>query len=357
MRASIAVSLGTFLAAVLLMSAALAAVAPGADAPSVLVQTTALRLGSLPRTVTTYGSVQADPSARNTVMAPLAASVGAIYVRVGQEVAPGAALLQLVPNPQTSALYAQAVSAQQAAGESLERTQALLAQQLATHQQVADARKALSDARAALTALRAQGAAGPTTLRAPYRSIVTAVSASLHGIVMEGTPLLDLARPNALVLQVGVVPDQAAAIAPGDKADITPVGGSRTVTGKVVLRGSVVDTGNGLVPIQISLPAGALLPGQTAETAITTELVHGYVVPHEAILVDDSGNPYVVQAVQMAAKIVHVRVLDAAGDQDVIDGPLDKTAPLILSGNYQLQDGMRVRLSYPADRPADPAGH
>lgn len=356
MRSSLLLSGGTLLAAVLLMHAAVAD-----EAPSVLVQTMPLRQGSLPRTVTTYGSVQADPSARDTVMAPLEASVSAIYVRAGQEVPRGAALVQLVPNPQSSAAYAQAVSALQLASTSATRTQAMLAEQLATRQQVADADKALSDARAALTALRAQGAAGPTTLRAPYHAIVTAVSASQRAIVMEGAPLLDLARPNALVLMAGVVPDQAAAIAHDDQATVTPVGGSRTYAGKVLLRGAVVDTGNGLVPIQVSLPSGALLPGQTAEATITTGSVHGYVVPHQAILVDDNGDPYVVQAEQMAAKLVHVQVLGAAADQDVIDGPLDPAAPLILAGNYQLQDGMKVRLAQPADTSADKsatqAGH
>jgi hypothetical protein len=46
----------------------------------------------------------------------------------------------------------------------------------------------------------------------------------------------------------------------------------------------------------------------------------------------------------MIAKIVHVHVVYAGGDQDVIDGPLDRAAPLILAGSYQLQDGMKVRL-------------
>ncbi|HEY7928512.1 MAG TPA: efflux RND transporter periplasmic adaptor subunit [Steroidobacteraceae bacterium] len=344
MRAFLILLLGLLLASMLPMSATFADDTASAAAASVLVQTTMLRQGSLPRTITGYGSVQADPSARNTVMAPLAANVGAIYVRVGQQVPQGAPLLQLVPNPQTSALYAQAVSAQLAAAESLKRTQALLAEQLATHQQVADAHKALADALAALAALRAQGASGPTTLRAPYHAIVTAVSVSVHAIVMEGAPLVDLARPNGLVLLVGIVPDQAATVMRGDEADITPLGGSRSYAGKVTLRGSVVDMTNGLVPIQISVPPGALLPGQSAATSITTGSVQGYVVPHGAILVDDNGDPYVVQAVQMIAKIVHVHVVYAGGDQDVIDGPLDRAAPLILAGSYQLQDGMKVRL-------------
>lgn len=79
---------------------------------------------------------------------------------------------------------------------------------------------------------------------------MTAVSTSPRAIVVEGAPLLDLTRPNALVLQIGVVPGQASAIARSDKADITPVGASRSYTGRVVFRGSVVDTSNGLVPMQ-----------------------------------------------------------------------------------------------------------
>ena len=44
-----------------------------------------------------------------------------------------------------------------------------------------------------------------------------------------------------------------------------------------------------------------------------------------------------------------VKVLLSAGESDVIDGQLT-TAPLILAGAYQLQDGMKVRLSNAAEQ-------
>jgi hypothetical protein len=37
--------------------------------------------------------------------------------------------------------------------------------------------------------------------------------------------------------------------------------------------------------------------------------------------------------------------LVAHGDQDVISGELDARAPLVLNGNHQLDDGMKVRLA------------
>ena len=39
------------------------------------------------------------------------------------------------------------------------------------------------------------------------------------------------------------------------------------------------------------------------------------------------------------------RLADIQVDPDVISGALDARAPLVLSGNYQLDDGMKVRLA------------
>lgn len=315
---------------------------------TVFVQQTALRKGALPQTVSAFGTVQADASARNTLMAPVAARVGAVYVHLGQEVAKGAPLLQLVPTPPTMSTYAQAVSTLKVASDSLTRTQRLLDEHLATRQQLADAQKAESDARAALAALRTQGAEGPTALRAPSHAIITALSVSTNALVTEGTALLELAPPRNLVLQVGVAPASASSIRTGNAAQVTPVGGTQSYAGRVTLRAAIVDPTSGLVPVQISLPPGAFFPGQTAEAAITIGSVEGYVVPHAAILVDDNGDTYVMQTEKMVAKTVHVQVLGAHAEENVIQGPLDASAPVVIVGNRQLQDGMKVRLTQAA---------
>jgi len=333
--------------------ALLMAAAKDADTPSVLVQTVRVRQGSAPRIVQAFGTVQVDSSARDTVVSPLSAIVGAIYVRSGEQVAAGTALLLLTPSPQMGASYSQAVSALRVATDTLQRTRQLLDQHLATRQQLADAEKSDADARAALTALRAQGAAGPTKLRAPARAIVTSIATSVSALVSEGTALLELARPNGLVLTVGVVPAQAAAVSPGDGARLTPVGESRTYAATVLSRSSIIDGASGLVWVRLSVPPGKFLPGQTVQAAITVGMVHGYELPHAAILIDDDGNPYVVQIQHGLAALVHVSVLGRQGDTDTVSGPLDASAPLVLAGNHQLEDGMRVRMS---DMPPSASG-
>lgn len=314
---------------------------------SVLVTLSRLQEGSLPNVVVGYGTIGAGNSGRKTVMAPASAVVGEIFVRLGEQVAAGAPLLELAPSPASAASYLQAKSALTVAQQLVVSTQRLVSLHLATGQQLLDAKKAESDARSQLQALAMVGAAGPKIVRAPFSAIVTTLAATPGAIVVEGAPLMDLAAPGRLVLTVGVVPAQVGAIAPNDTATVTLVGGSGSSTGRVTVRGAVAEADTGLVPVDIALPPGKFYPGEMAEAVITTGEAHGYVVPHAAILVNDSGAPYVVQAIGGVAKKVPVQILGAHGDQDVISGTLDARSPLVLVGNYQLDDGMKIRLSDP----------
>ena len=311
--------------------------------PSVLVQVIQLRKGSLPRLTSAFGQVGTNPSARETIQAPLAAIVQEIYVKPGQEVTAGDPLIRLGPTPATAASYVQAASALRAAREAEQRTRSLLAQHLATAQQVADAVKATADAQASLGALRAEGAARPQIMRASDVAIVTAVSTSQSALVAPGAALLELARPNELILHAGLVPARASAVHPGDPATITALGSTGNAVGHVLLRGSMIEQQSGLVPVDIALPPGTFLPGQTAEAVIRIGEADGYIVPHAAVLVDDAGAPYLVQVKDGTAHKVPVRVLLAHDNEDVVDGALDPADPLVLAGNHQLAEGMRVR--------------
>lgn len=311
--------------------------------PSVLVQVTQLQQGSLPRTVTGYGTVQPAPSASTLMMAPEASLVSEVLVRQGQKVAQGAALLKLDPSPASAAAYTQARTGLQVATDLVQRTRKMVKQRLATAQQLASAEKAERDARATLNQLKAQGASGTQTLRAPHDAIVTSVSASQGALVANGARLLALARPSQLELRVGVIPSQAQDIHAGDPVQITPLGDQQQYQGQVASRGAAIDPATGLVPIDVTLPPGTWFPGAMAEASISSSQAHGYRVPHKAILVDNKGAPYVVQIVNQSAQQVPVKILASNGKQDVIVGKLDASAPLVLSGNYQLQNGMQVR--------------
>jgi len=344
MRRSLAWIACLAIGAAIVLTLARADDAPDANA-SVLVTVTRLQEGSLPEVVVGYGTVEPSAAGHKIVMAPMSAIIAGVDVRLGEEVPAGAPLIRLAPSAATAASYAQAKSALAVAGHLVASTRKLVAGHLATVQQLADAEKSESDARAALQALDAVGAGGPHAIRAPFRAIVTALSTTPGAIVAEGTTLLELAAPRSLVLNVGVVPAQSAAIHPNDTAAVQLIAGGPSVAARVLVCGAAAEADTGLVPVAISLPSGGFLPGEMARADITTGEAHGYVVPHEAILVNDGGEPYVVQALDGVARKVPVRVLVARGGQDVISGELDARAPLVLTGNYQLDDGMKVRLA------------
>jgi RND family efflux transporter MFP subunit len=324
----------------------------GAAEASVLVTLTKLHKGSLPQIVTAFGRVQPGPAARQIVMTPLAGIVDRVYVRIGEQIAGGAPLIRLLPSPQSAAAYAQAQTAQRTADQLVERTRAMVGQHLATRQQLAEAIKAAADARAALAALKAEGADGPQILTAPAAAVVTAIPVTAGAIVAPGAPLIDLAHTKGLVLTVGVMPAQAAAVRTGNAVRVKRLGDIEPIAGKVVLRGAALDPATGLVPVEVAIPDGSLLAGEMAQADIVTGEIAGYIVPHAAILVDDSGAPYVVQARDMVARKVTVRILASEGDRDVVDGQLDPAAALVLAGNRQLTDGMRVRGSNVPPEPA-----
>lgn len=331
---------------VLPMAAARADDDSGDDNASALVTLAPVHRGSLPVTVTAFGKTVASPTARENLTAPIAALVAKVTVQMGQQIAKGTAMITLVPSPETRAAYEQAQLAARLAAQLVERDQSMVKAHLLTQSELDKAENDLANAQSTLAVLTEEGATGPNTLKAPFDAIVLKSDAAAGSAVSRGDALIELARPNGLVVEVGVDPAQALAVKPGNTVALAPLNaGAHPVSGQVMLRSAVVDPATGLVPVQIGFPTGTLLVGEMVRATVTVGEQAGYVVPHEAILVDDDGATFVMQAVKMAAKKVAVKVLGSAGDQDVIEGKLDASASLVLAGNHQLDDGTKLRVS------------
>lgn len=323
----------------------MAALADSGDNASVLAVTTPLQKGTLPQIVTVYGQVGSSSSARQTMMAPTQANVTDVYVEMGQLVPQGEPLLRMVPSPSSQLAYTEAKSALRVATDLVHRTESLVRSHLATQQQLYQAQKSVEDARASLATLQAQGADGPTTIKAPFAAIVTKINTTPGAIVSEGSGLVELAKPADLVLQAGIVPNQAAKVHTGDPVVLTPIGGGAKIEGKVVFHGAIVDAANGLVPVAVTVPPGKALLGEMFRADIQVGKVQGYVVPHAAVLVNESGKTYIVQSNKLVAKKIKVTVLGSDGNQDIVSGPLLADGPVVVAGNYQLDDGMKIRLA------------
>lgn len=316
-----------------LVFAAAAAQADDSDNSSALVKLAAMKQGSLPTFVTAFGQVEPAATAREGITAPFGARVQTVDVQTGQEVTKGTPLVTVVPGPDTKAAY-------KLAKDTYNRTLQLAKAHLATANDLA---KAESD----LSVLEEEGASGPLTIKAPYDAIVLKVDAAQGAIVSHGDSLLEIAKPDGLVVKVGVDPAVALSVKPGQDVTLTPFSQSGTpVQGKVAVRSEVINADTGLVPTEITFPSGKLLVGEMIRARIQNGQQSGFVVPHAAILVDDDGTIYVVQNDHMAAKKVAVDVLASDGKLDVISGDdLDPKLQVVTEGAKQLDDGTKLRVA------------
>jgi len=332
---------------------AVAAAQGASPAPTVLVATQPPQRGSLPRTVTAYGTLEAAPGGGSETLSVLRAGrIAQVEVHQGEPVRRGQALLSIAADPAALANYKQAAAALTLARSQRQHAAQMLAQHLATRDQLAAADKAVADAQSTLDALdRGGGGTAQQTLSAPFDGIVSALLTAPGARVAAQTPLLTIARASKLVAAVGVEPGVRGQVATGQPAKVEPLYTAGAGQGRVVSVSAMLDPTTRLVPVLIDpAPDGpaevGLLPGSPVRATVQVGTMTGWLAPRDAVLTDAKG-PYVFQVDAGKAVRVDVRIIGVAGGTTVITGPLDPSRPLVTGGNYQLQDGTAVRMAPP----------
>lgn len=314
---------------------------------SVLVTTASLQQGTLRQTVTTYGTTQAAPGDSVDISFLHPGQVLQLRVIAGQVVQPGDALLEFAADPTTQRAYNQAVADLAFAREQRGRTQTLLDQHLATKAELDQADKAVRDAEAALREQERLGG-GQTieTVTAQFAGVVTGITVTNGARVQPNTTVMQISRSDGLIAVLGIAPEDRARIRPGQQVRLGPIDQPGHVTeSRILSLGGVADAKTGLVNAVASIPAdgtSVVIPGEHVRAEISAGELSGWIVPRAAVLNDDRG-AYVFQVADGKAVRVDVSVGGEANDRLAIAGPLDPARPLVVTGNYQLADGMAVR--------------
>ncbi len=328
--------------------------------PVALVRAVTVREGSLTATVSAYGTVISAPGARRSVAVPFAARVRRVLVGAGQAVAAGDTLLELDPSPEARLEAGQAREAFTAAQEQLAAARRRLELGLATRDDVARQEQAFADAAARRDAVAAWAAAGVVT--ADDEGIVDRVDVAAGELVPAGGPLLALARPDRFAVRMGVEPEDAALVAPGQAVTIAPVGRAadgRTVAGTVRSVARQVNADTRLVPVLVAPAdsAATLLLGEFVRGDIAVHTARGLIVPRTALLPDQ--DRYTLFTIRDGRVTRHLVALGVASDSLVAvrDTALALGDSVVVLGNYELADGMRVRLAgAPGDSTATGTG-
>ncbi|MFM0129641.1 efflux RND transporter periplasmic adaptor subunit [Paraburkholderia sediminicola] len=331
-----------------------------ADQSVVSVQTVRVQRAVIAQPVRAYGIVAASASNLTTINLPYIARIVQMRVQAGQSVTRGIPLFVVRADPAAVLAATQAKSAVTLAQGELARTQSLYDKGLATQSQLATARKAAEDAQQALAAQNQTGVAnGNKVIGAPIDGVVLQVSAAQGDQVQPGAAILQLAGGNGkdarANVMLGVEPSDVPAIRTGDVVTLHGLSTSlarAAADGRVVLVGASVDQQSQLVNVGANVPLGqsAFIPGTRVSADIATRSGTHWVVPRAAVLKDDKG-AYVFQITpQNKARRVAVVTQVENGDRYGVDGPIDAAEGLVVSGNYELKDGMAVRAGGGAPR-------
>ena len=308
-----------------------------------LVKTTLPHRGQVPDVLVAYGTAAPALDGGMTLSLPQEGRVLGIAVTPGEQVRKGDRLISFGASAAVSSTYQQAVSALTLARTQRTHIAQLLAQQLATRDQLAQAEKALADAQSALDALRREGAGqAKQDLVAPFDGIVAIIPVAVGDRTQPNAPLLTLTRLDGLVVTVGIEPAERARVAAGQTVQLQPLAGGADLAGHVIRVDGVLNVKTRMVDADIAVPVGAVLSGEAFRAAITVGAFTGWLVPHAAVLTDATG-AYVFQVDAGKAVRVDVAVAGRSDDTDVLTGTLDPAHKLVVDGNYQLDNGAAVR--------------
>lgn len=299
-------------------------------------------------TLSGFGEVSAGPLAGLSFQR--AGQVTRISGVPGDRVVKGATLATLVLDPTARETYLQATNALAVARREADRLRQLLVLQLATQSQVDTAEKAALDAAGSVKALDAQGGSSiGSTLVAPFDGVVTTVPVAQGDRVQPGATILQLARSDALRVQIGIDPAQSRRVKPGTQASLEPIvsPGDKSVAidARVSSIQDIVDPKTQLISAIVTLPrqaSGQLVPGMRVRASLQVGSLSAIAVPRNSVLSDGQGD-YVFQVDKGKAKRVPVTKQLESGGYVAIAGLDHPELPVVVVGNYVLEDGMAVK--------------
>jgi membrane fusion protein (multidrug efflux system) len=293
-----------------------------------------------------FGKVEPDANGVLAVSVPHNGIVSRVYVHAGQAVIAGAPLLDLAPTPSAHLAYEQARTALELARADLTRTQRLFAEQLATRDQIDKAKSVLRDAEATLQAQTQSGAGRAIEkLTAAFGGTVIAVAASEGEQLQEGAKALVLARSDALMVRLGVEPEEAKRLRAGMDVSLADALAQAKYPGRLTAVDAVINQQTRLVDAlaQIDAAGGdAPLIGAVMRGEITLAREHRLALPRGAVLADREGTYVFVVRDGKAQRVAVTTGIDD-GRWVAVTGGVQPGDSVVIQGNYELQDGMTVQ--------------
>ncbi|NVJ10387.1 efflux RND transporter periplasmic adaptor subunit [Myxococcus sp. AM001] len=293
-----------------------------------------------------------------SVLPQVAGYVRKIHVRPGEKVEAGAALIEVDSREGTAALdsaQAQLSSTQvslELARRTLERTEALYKEGLASAQELEQGRAQVEAAQAAARSSAAQVTQRQVQLqyhlvRAPFAGTMGDVLVRLGDYVGMTTPLTSVAQADVLEVSVSVPSTRARSMKPDTALEILDATGKVLLTSNVFYIAPQADPRTQLVEVKAAFRnTVGLRPSELVRARLVYSTRDALQIPALAI-VRQSGQPFALVVLAKDGKTVVERrpiTLGALGEMAyVVERGLQPGDQVAVSSLQALRDGMAVK--------------
>jgi RND family efflux transporter MFP subunit len=320
-----------------------------AELPSVLVRTGTISKQTISKTIHVYGTVLPDPDQSISLSLSHGGYITRVWCRLGQRVRKDDKLLELDASPSGRMQFIQAQRKVDFARQELAHQQRLEKEQLATRAQVEAARKVLLDAQTNLASLRKQGLEKThETLVAPMDGIITQLNVTQGQRVQAETTAMLIASEDKLIVSLGVEPEDLKFIQPGLKVTLFSVfEPDYKATTTVREAHAMINPNTHLVDVLAAIPdeqVDHLVLGCKMKALIELAAHNTLVVSRSALLKDEKGDYIFLVSKGKAHRVAVNRGVDTRMFVE-IQGEVQAGDIVVVSGNYELKDGMSVRES------------
>ncbi len=328
--------------------------APEAGGPVASVEVAPVKTQTITAAGTAFGEVVPAPNAVQVASVPYEIRVGQVMVSAGQKVARGEPLIQVEPSPDTLLQLGQAENSYDISKQNLAHVKQLFDLKLATNTQMLKAQEDFRKASLQLKNFQKMGVDGMRVIRADAGGLVSYVNVQDGAIVADGKPLVGTIAQNRLEVRLGMEPNAAGRLVQGQPVLLSPVNQQLPtgITGRVRKISRAVNSATRLVDVFVALPsAGAgqsagFLLGEYVMGKIQMASSYGMVVPRSAVLPE--GGKYVLYTVSDGKAVKHIvqRGIESGNLALVSGGGLKPGDEVVVVGNYELKDGMAVKVPH-----------
>jgi membrane fusion protein (multidrug efflux system) len=315
--------------------------------PVASVEVAKIKKATITQNITVYGSVIPSRRAIQTISVPFESQVRRLMVINGQKISPGDILLEINSSPDSLLQLEQARSAFESARQSLQNVQHRFDLKIATEQQVLQTQEAFRQARLRLESMEKRGIGEPRLIRADLEGLVNKVYAQEGTIFPAGGPLVEIVGKNQLEVRLGVEPENIKQIYVGQPVSLTPIKEDTLtpVIGRIGEVSQTVNPATRLVDVLVTFPSPAgFLPGEWILCRIAVASANGLLIPRSAPL--PANGHYTLFTVRDGRAQKHIVQIAVQGEKEVqvISKDLRPGDLVVVLGNYELKDGMKVKV-------------